>query len=144
MFVDAEQSQPQVSYVSFPLSIPAGSTVIDAQLSLCYIQAAAQGVGRVHELRMVTSAWSEAATTWNTKPTLSSGVTDSIVVPASPQCLTFDVAADVQAWVDGASNWGWSLGDQTIESGQHYAEYATRENSAGLLRPSLTVSYIAP
>jgi hypothetical protein len=142
MFVDAEQSQPQRSFVMFDLTaIPSGSTVNSATLTLCYIQAAAQGTGRTHELRLVTSSWSESTTTWDTQPTLSSSVTDSAVVPASPQCLIFDVTANVQALADGASNWGWALSDQVIESGQHYVEYATREHGTSGLRPRLDVTY---
>jgi hypothetical protein len=142
MFVDAEQSQPQRSFVMFDLSgIPGGSTVDAATLTLCYIQAAAQGTGRTHEVRLVTSSWSESAVTWDTQPALSSTVTDSVVVPSSPQCLTFDVTADVQALIDGTANWGWALSDQTIESGQHYVEYAARENGTANVRPALDLTY---
>lgn len=145
MFVDAEQSQPQRSFVMFDLSgIPPGSTVTSATLTLCYLQAAAQGVGRDHGLRMVTSAWTESAVTWDTQPTSSAAVTATITVPSTPRCLTFDGTVDVQAWLDGTTNWGWSLSDTVIEAGQHEVEYAAREHGTAALRPRLDITYLPP
>jgi hypothetical protein len=100
----------------------------------------AGGPGRVHELHLVTGSWSETALTWDNAPSVSSTVTASITVPSGPQCLTFDVTGDVQGWVDGAANHGWSLRVQT-ESGNHWVQYATREHGTASERPALDISY---
>jgi hypothetical protein len=55
--------------------------------------------------------------------------------------MTFDVGADVQAWVDGTTNWGWGLNDRDTESGQHRVEYDTTESPQVAERPALSVTY---
>jgi hypothetical protein len=142
MYVDSEQTQPEFSLVSFDVSsIPSGATISAATLTLCTVSLSAQGAGRVHELHAVTSGWGENSVTWNTQPSISSALTDSVVVPSSPACLTFDVSSDVQAWVDGsATNLGWELNVAT-ESGNHWVEYGTRESGTAADRPRLDVTY---
>jgi hypothetical protein len=134
------------SLVQFDISsIPAGSTVVSATLRLCYKNDPTAAVGHVHELRQVTSAWTEAGVTWNTQPTVSGSVTSTVVVPPAQTCVSFAVTADVQAWVDGMSNYGWRLNDanETLSSPSN-SKYVTREDSAPADRPRLDVTYTPP
>jgi hypothetical protein len=142
MFVDGEELRPLRSLVAFDVSaVPANATVSDATLTLCVNSLAAGGDGRVHELRMITSAWTETGVTWDTQPSASASVTASATMASSPQCVTFDVTADVQAWVDGTANWGWLLSDRDTTPGNHEVHYSTRENSQASEQPSLEVTY---
>ena len=58
--------------------------------------------------------------------------------------MTWDVGADVQAWVDGMSNEGWRAMDSVENQGTKYiTEFATRENGTPADRPILDVNYLA-
>ena len=127
------------SYVMFDISsLPPGATVTAAQLTVCRTNGA--GPSRTHELRMVTSAWTETGLTWNTQPALSASATYTIAVPPSIQCITADVSLDVEAWVLGAANFGWRIVD-TDEATAPLVEYATREDPVAGQRPTLSVTY---
>ncbi len=147
MQVDGNLNQVKRAFVMFDLSsIPAGSTVNSASLSLCFPKAPQAGAaGHIHELHLVTSTWTESGLTWNTQPAAAVAVTDFITVPATAQCVTFTTTADVQAWVNGTSNFGWRVNDQDemLTTGYN-AGYATREEPAIDQRPWLTVTYTPP
>jgi hypothetical protein len=56
--------------------------------------------------------------------------------------MDFDVAADVQAWVDGATNHGWQVMDQNEGVGSSSdAKYRTRESGTVAERPQLVITY---
>lgn len=147
MQVNGDPTDTKRSFVRFNLSsIPAGSTVTSATLTLCFASAPTGGaVGRTHELRLVTSAWTETGVTWTSQPTASGGTTDAEVVTSGPSCVDFSVTPDVQAWVSGSANYGWRVNDQDeLTSGDSTAEYSTREEPAQGQRPRLRVLYTAP
>jgi hypothetical protein len=97
--------------VEFDLSsIPASSTIVSANLELYNLGSSADpreiGVFRN------TSAWNEATVTWNSRPTTEASPTDSWPAAVAPPggFVSFDVAADVQAFVDAsAANNGWTI-----------------------------------
>jgi hypothetical protein len=143
MTVDAETGKVNRSLVMFDLSsLPGGASIASATLTLCYSANPTGGSqGHVHEVRRVTSTWDELVT-WGTQPSFAGTATDSIVVPTSQQCMTFDVTADVQLWVDGTTNDGWQIMDQNEGVGPSAdAKYSTRENGTVAERPQLVVSY---
>jgi hypothetical protein len=147
MNVDGDPTQTNRAFVRFDVSsIPAGSTVGHATLKLCFASdPGTEAVGRTHELRLVTSSWTETGVTWNNQPTVSATVTASITVPSGAQCVSFTVTADVQAWVDGAANYGWRLADQDeVTPDSYLTTYAARENGSPGQRPNLNVPYSAP
>jgi hypothetical protein len=93
-------------------------------------------------LRAVTSSWTETAVTWNTQPTVSAAVTDTITVPAAIGCVTYNVASDIQAWVDGTSNFGWRINDDTEGSTIRDSRYRPREDTTvPAEQPTLDVTY---
>jgi hypothetical protein len=97
-------------------------------------------VGRTHELRIVTSPWAEMGVTWNNQPAVSATSNASWTVPATAQCVSADVRADVQAWVSGEANYGWRINDQ-VEAIDTSAPYSSREEINPALRPSLSYAY---
>ena len=58
--------------------------------------------------------------------------------------MTWTVAADVQAWVDGTTNNGWRVNDDTENSGtQHLTQFRTLEEAVVTAeRPKLDVTYL--
>jgi hypothetical protein len=144
MSVDGDPTKTNHAFVKFDVSgIPGGSTVNQVTLKLCFSSDPAGGAqGHIHELRLVTSSWTEIGVTWNNEPTVSTTVTDAITVPSGAQCVSFTVTSDVQAWVDGAPNYGWRLNDQDeVTPGSSVVSYAAREYSAPGQSPQLVVPY---
>ena len=129
------------SFVEFDVSsIPAGSTVNTATLTLCAV--AVPTSTRTIDLHRITASWVETTLTWNNQPGVAGSVTDSATTPGSPACMTWDVATDVQLWVDGTANEGWRAKDSVEGQGTKYVtEFATRENGTPADRPILDVNY---
>jgi hypothetical protein len=93
-------------------------------------------------LRAVTTSWTETAVTWNTQPTVSGTVTDTITVPDIIGCVTWTVTSDVQAWVDGTANFGWRINDQTEGPNIGDSRYRTREDTAvPAEQPTLDITF---
>jgi hypothetical protein len=127
------------SYLKFDLSsIPSSATIISALMTVCATNSS--GSPRDHELRLVTSAWTETALNWNSQPTVAASATLAIPVPATSGCVTMEVKNDVQAWVSGTTNFGWRIVDQDEPSAPP-VNYSTREEPAAGSRPSLSVTF---
>lgn len=144
LIVDGDSDKVNRALVLFDVSgISSGATVQDAKLTLCYSGNPTGGSqGHVHSLHRVTSGWLELVVTWGLLPTFSSTITDSIIVPSSQQCMTFNVASDVQAWVDGTSNYGWLLKDaDESQPGSSDAKYRSREDGSPVDHPRLDITY---
>ena len=129
------------SFVEFDVSsIPSGSTVNTATLTLCATKVPSST--RTIDLHRVTASWVETTLTWNNQPGVAGSVTDSATTPGAPACMTWDVAADVQLWTDGTANEGWRAKDSVEGQGTRYiTEFATRENGTPADRPILDVNY---
>ncbi len=139
MHVKADLGKVKRSLVAFDVSsIPAGANVDSATLTLCLTKVTA---GRVLEVRQVTQPWVETTVTWNTQPTTAASTTDAITMPAVIGCVNWTVTSDVQAWVDGAANNGWRIGDQAEGAASGDTKFGTRENATAALRPLLAVEY---
>jgi hypothetical protein len=78
--------------------------------------------------------------TWNSQPAVSATSNASWTVPAAAQCVSADVAADVQAWVSGGANHGWRINDQVEVIGTSLP-YSSREEVNPAMRPSLSYAY---
>ena len=129
------------SFVEFDVSsIPAGSTVNTATLTLCAV--AVPTSARTIDLHRITASWVETTLNWTNQPGVAGSVTDSATTPGSPACMTWDVATDVQLWIDGTANEGWRAKDSVEGQGTKYTtEFATRENGTPADRPILDVNY---
>jgi len=134
----------QRSFVQFDISsIPASSTVSSATLTLC--ATAVPGSTRTYDVHGVTASWGETTITWSAQPAVAASATASATTPASAGCMSWDVAADVQAWVNGtATNYGWRVKDQTEDANGLASQFRTHENATVAERPTLEVTYTPP
>ena len=124
-------------------SIPAGSTIGSATLTLCATVFPAST--RTYDVHRMTASWVETTLTWNNQPGVAAAATDSVTTPASETgCMTWTVTADVQAWVDGTANNGWRVADSVEEGSDYLTKFHTRENGESAQRPKLDVVYFAP
>jgi hypothetical protein len=127
------------SYIMFDISsILPSANVTSASLRLCRTNGS--GGVRTHELRAVTSAWTESGLIWNNQPTFATSADATISVPSSAGCVDTDVTVDVQAWVLVAPNFGWRIAD-IDELTAPLVDWATHENSTTADRPTLSVTY---
>jgi hypothetical protein len=133
------------SFVKFDVSsIPASSTVSAATLTLC--ATAVPSATRTYEVHAASADWAEMTITWSNQPAVAASATDTATTPSSPACMTWDVAADVQDWVNGtATNYGWRVVDDTeSKNTQYLSQFRTRENSVVAEWPTLDVTYTPP
>ncbi len=140
---DGGTSKNRRSFVKFDVSsIPASSTVSSANLTLCATVVAS---ARTYEVHTVSADWGEITITWSNQPSVAASATDTATTPSSPACMTWDVADDVQAWVDGTDNYGWRVVDDAESApGDYLSQFRTRENSVTAERPTLEVTYTPP
>ena len=130
------------TFAQFEVStVPVGSEVLKAELTLCATSVPSSS--RTYDVHRVTGSWTEGDITWTNQPGTIALPADSVSTPASPQCMTWSVAADVQAWVTGFTNDGLRVADSSEESSRRQTSvFRTREDgavSAG--QPSLYVVY---
>ncbi len=131
------------AFVQFDVSsIPAGSTVSSATLTLC--ATSVPGSTRTYDLHRVTASWVETTLTWNNQPGVAATLTDSSTTPAAAGCMSWTVTTDVQTWVDGTANNGWRAGDSVEDASRNESKFRTRENGTASERPTLDVTYTTP
>ena len=136
-----------------PGQVPAGAQVVQAFLSL---QLADDIDNPLFDpgflVHRVLVPWSETST-WNSlggglsvgaelTPALASFHGDN--APDEDGLRRIDVTAAVQAWADGAANWGLAILPEVIDGNDDGIEILTSESSNPLLRPRLEVRYVAP
>jgi hypothetical protein len=148
-------------YVQFDLSgcrpvIPATATVRLASLRL-YASALPANC-RTLDIFRVTTAWAEAAITWNNQPfgtTINNPAqaarTDSFDAGTPGGCenkvagyaSSATVTADVAAFVAGTANYGWMIRDDVEDSNQARTTTFSAKNLGTLGQaPQLVVSYV--
>lgn len=123
-------------------AVPSGADIESAEMTVCMTNILTLAVGRTHNLHQVTNAWSEGSASWSNMPAFAAAISDSLNVPLVASCVTLDVTADVQAWVNGQPDYGWILKDNSEGSGGLAGvEYASSENGSAANRPELKISY---
>ena len=156
--------QPDIS------SIPIGAVIVSATLSLYCESEAAAADEDVSAHRALTQWWEGAcngsdpgatdASTWNHRNANSGApvvwgvagglagtdytaiATDTVTITASGLRVEWDVAADVQDWVDGtASNYGWWLINSDEASADAIKRFTSSDGAVPANRPTLTVVY---
>ena len=124
-----------------PCAIPANSLVTAASLKLHMY--AAPTAGRTYDAHRVTAAWAETGINWLNQPSVAGSATASTTTgTTSGVMLTWDVAADVQAFVDGTTNDGWRLLDRAESSvTSRLGQFRSAEYGTASERPVLEVTY---
>lgn len=129
--------------------IPIGSTILSARLTLTHGNGATPDGDLVNVHRMLVP-WDESTATYNS---FVAGVSaDGVEAVASPDFvinsagitvgakLTFDVAKSLQAWANGAANYGWAM----IPTGGNGYRWDTSESTVAGSQPRLDVLYSVP
>jgi len=119
--------------------VPAGSTVTSATLSLTQSSSSGQQV----RVRRALAGWDEAWVTW----TSASGATrvDPEVAGAfesQPGVRVVELAALVQAWVDGLPNDGVVLEEDHVPGSDLHSQFHASESPDESARPSLFVTWL--
>ena len=140
-YMYVQQKNPiQRSLVQFDLSsIPVGSTISSATLSLYASTAAA---ARTYGAYRITATWVETTVTYTNQPTTAGTAT---ATAASGTTMNFTVTADLQDWIETptATNWGWMVMDESEGTGgaAQTTIYTREEGTLTTLRPKLAVTF---
>ena len=134
---------------SGPGQIPYGSTINSASLTIEVTGASSIDANiRLHKMLV---NWDQSSSTWNSMSTGGGGLqsgseyiaTATSTLPAPDTMGPKDfagLAADLQSWSDGGSNYGWAILTDT-DNGW---DFESSENVATGIRPELTVDYTLP
>ena len=126
--------------------VPLGATVSSAKLRMWTTDPTAANTP-IRVIRMLVT-WDESST-WNsmvngidgTNGVETSATVDATIDGAQDEAPDeVDVTATVQAWANGAVNYGWTL----LPSGGNGWDWATSENGTAANRPMLTVEFTVP
>ncbi len=127
-----------------PNQIPPGSTITSAVLTLEVFDSSNVPVGTIAVYRM-TTAWNESST-WSSLAggvqvgSETAAVADDAHTTELIASATFNVLPSLQAWVAGASNFGWVFLNSTTDG----MEFWSSEHGTLALRPKLTVTFVPP
>ncbi len=129
------------SFLQFQLpAAPDGYVLESATLRLVTSSDPTAGSADVHQVHLVDEAWSEATTTWNTRPTTtSSGVIGELTgASALTTAYTVNLAA-VSLAPEAGSNVTLRI---SSSSGSDNARFSSRESTSAAARPTLTLTYV--
>ncbi len=139
------------AYLKFDVSDIVGSHIVDTDLSLySYWSSTCSTSGSGIRVRRVTSDWDPSAITWDTVPTVS-GTGEVTNTGAhgysSSSCPAayshWDIDAIVQAWADGAPNYGIQLRAVDEDDSLTWRRYRSANYVSGddAVEPHLTITY---
>lgn len=130
-----------VQFALGPCSIPANALITQASLRLFLY--AAPTASRTYEARRVTATWTETGITWTNQPGVAASATATAATgTTSNVTLSWNVTADVQAFVDGTANFGWRIADETENSSSaRTGRFRSAEYGTAAQRPVLEVTY---
>ncbi len=100
--------------IKFDISdISPGTTIDSATLNLFYYYYKdTNPAGRPITLYRALNNWDEKTVTWNTQPAYESQMSAFTTVPGNFDWMTWDVADDIQEFLDGQKeNYGWKITD---------------------------------
>ena len=136
-------SRNRRAFVQFSLaacSIPANALITAASLKLFMFTAPT--ASRTYEAHLVSAAWTETGVTWTNQPAVGTLTASTATGTTANVTLTWAVTADVQAFVDGTTNRGWRIKDQTESSAPtRNAVFRSAEYGTASQRPVLEVTY---
>ncbi|MEX2389967.1 MAG: DNRLRE domain-containing protein, partial [Dehalococcoidia bacterium] len=142
--IDPRSGRLERTLVRFDVSsIPAGATINSATLTLCPTSVNVLALGRIHHAHRVREDWGEATANWGNQPAVLEPDTAGATYIGGLFCIGLAIDEDVQAWVDGAPNYGWQVADENEGTAGINLEvrYGSRENATSSLRPVLTVFF---
>lgn len=130
-----------VQFLLSSCSIPANALVTSATLKL--FMYTAPTASRTYEAHRVTGAWTETGVTWTNQPTTAASATATASTGTTANVtLSWNVTSDVQTFVDGTSNLGWRIKDQTESSATaRLGQFRSAEYGTAVQRPALDITY---
>jgi hypothetical protein len=126
--------------IKFDLSvIPPGTNINWAKLGMYYYHYNdGDPAGKNLTLYRITSAWSEATTNWNNRPTYNSTPLSQSIAPASYSWVEWDVTGAVNGVVNGVLPYlGWQISDPATSGYFSMIYFYSKEN--GSLIPYLEI-----
>ncbi len=136
-------SKNQRSFVKFDFHLPRGTTILSSALNL-YMNSA-PSVSRNYETQRVSENWTETGIRWEHKPDVAGPISVVSTGVLSDAWLAWDVAQDVQNFVDGTNNNGWQIKDSAENSSSPIqAQFRSREYDEINYRPYLDISFRYP
>ena len=135
-------------------SIPAGSTIDSATLSIYNPLLVGSFTMAIYRLLV---SWTEAGATWNSRNGTNnwstagaqgsgtdhakSATQSGVAASASSSWTNFTVTDDVQAFVDGTTNYGWVIDPDSAPSSDYALYWSSDYVDNTALRPKLVVEY---
>jgi hypothetical protein len=135
-------------------SIPAGSTIDSATLSIYNPLLVGSFTMAIYRLLV---SWTEAGATWNSRNGTNnwstagaqgsgtdhaeSATQSGVAASASSSWTNFTVTDDVQAFVDGTTNYGWVIDPDSAPSSDYALYWSSDYEDNTALRPKLVVEY---
>ena len=143
--VKSKSNKNMRTFIKFDISsIPVETTIISAKLRLYMYNA--PGSSRIYDIHRVTGYWTETGITWNNQPNVADSLTDSNSTGTTEKWLEWDVASDVQGFVNSSyANYGWRIKDRYEDSTISYqwSRFRSREYTEKKgHRPQLVITYM--
>jgi len=129
------------SYLDFDIStIPAGSTIVSATLSLWVYGNTDAIIGDTLNFKRITASWDEATLTYNNAPAVSANLDTDIIATITANAEDqFDVKDTIQACLDN-TDYGFRI--DITEA--HEIRYHSSDSTTAAYRPKLVVTYVPP
>ena len=141
--VRSSSSTAQRTFVRIDIAacpVPANALITAANLKLFLYSAPANP--RTYDAHRVSGSWTETGITWTNQPSVSDAAATSTATGSSSNVtLTWDVKADVQAYVDGTANNGWRLKDRSETGPARTGQFRSAEYGTAAQRPILEITY---
>jgi hypothetical protein len=145
-FIETYNNNRSLGMVLFNLSgIPAGSTIISANLSLFYYEYTLEiPVGREITCHRILEHWDEMTVTFNTMPDSNPVKCANMTVPENYTWVNWNVTSEVDDFINhGAVNNGWMLRDNKPYSTHNINECYYSSDAAGH-HPRLFIWFDSP
>ncbi|WP_166139617.1 DNRLRE domain-containing protein [Nocardioides ochotonae] len=128
-----------VGFVYFRSPVPQGATVTKATLRV-YARGASKGPSRTVSVHRVSESWKQRQVTWNRRPdvTGSPAVSTALGNLRDGRAITVDVTSIVQAWANGAPNYGVRLSLSAVDDADRLLRLYSFNTGK---RPTLEVSW---
>jgi len=133
--------------VAFDLSeIPAGATIISANLSLYYYNyGLVNPIGREITCHRILEDWNEWTVTWNTQPASDPVECAGAIIPGYYTWINWNVTSEVNDFIYGGdTNNGWMLRDIDDYMTENINQNYYSKNAGNFRHPRLYVWYNPP
>ena len=145
--IETYNNNRSLGLVLFYLSdIPAGSTIISANLSLFYCEYNLETpVGREITCHRILENWDEMTVTFNTRPDFDPVECASAIVPENYTWIDWNVSSEVNDFINGGDiNYGWLIRDNKPYSTHNINEFYYSSDANNGFPPRLFVWFDNP